>query len=73
MISELRSKESNVGRQLTDATTRKLIMLMLFILFTNPIFHLDTYQKWPDGHSYGLSLLSKIDRNKSGLMETVFD
>ena len=43
MISEQRSKESNVGRKLTDYTTRKVIIIVLFMLFTNDLFMVNTY------------------------------
>lgn len=43
MISEQRNKESNVGRQLTDYTTRKVIIIVLFMLFTNQVFMVSTY------------------------------
>lgn len=38
MIDEDRCKESHVGRQLSDFTARKVIMIILFMLFTNPFF-----------------------------------
>ena len=72
MLSEVSNKESNVGRKLTDATTKKLIMLVLFVLFTNPLFHLDTYMKWPDGHSYGMGLMQQLDPS-GPIMDTIFD
>lgn len=43
MISEQRSKESNVGRRLTDYTTRKVIIIVLFMLFTNDAFMVSSY------------------------------
>lgn len=45
MLSQGGSKESNVGKKLTDYTIRKVIIIVLFMLFTNPLFMVDTYIK----------------------------
>ena len=45
MISEQRKKESNVGKKLTDFTTRKVIIIVLFMLFTNPLKCVDKYSQ----------------------------
>ena len=36
-----------MGKKLTDFTIRKVIIIVLFMLFTNPLFMVDTYIKEP--------------------------
>ena len=43
-------QESNVGRQLSDLTVKRVIILILSIMISIPLFSLDTY--WPDYSSY---------------------
>lgn len=57
MISEQRNRESNVGKQLTDYTTRKVIIIVLFMLFTNPLFMVHTYITEPESLTYSIELL----------------
>lgn len=43
-------KESNAGKQLSDLTTKRVIILILSIMISIPIFSIDTY--WADFSSY---------------------
>ena len=43
ILIEEQRKESNVGKKLTDFTLRKVIFIVLLMLFTNPLFMVQTY------------------------------
>lgn len=43
-------QETNVGKQLSDLTTKRVIILILSIMISIPIFSIDTY--WSDDSSY---------------------
>ena len=73
MIAEQSSRESNVGKKLTDYTTRKVIVIVLVMLFTNPIFMVETYVKEPNSHAYALNLLFKLHKQGSKIGQEVFD
>ena len=59
IILEEQRKESNVGKMLTDFTLRKVIFIVLLMLFTNPLFMVQTYLSEPSSFVYGLDLLMK--------------
>ena len=65
MISEQRSKESNVGRRLTDYTTRKVICIVLFMLFTNDAFMVSSYITEPQSLSYPIELICDLDKRNA--------
>ena len=50
-------KESKVGKMLSEYTTRKVIILVLAMLFSTPTMAVDTYLTEPDSYEYGLSLI----------------
>lgn len=52
--------ESKVGKKLSEFTTRKVVILVLVMLFTSPVFSVSTYLEEPDSYNYGLDLLHKI-------------
>lgn len=58
MINE--DKESNVGKKLSEITTRKVVILVLVMLFTSPVFTVTTYLEEPDSYNYGLDLLNNV-------------
>ena len=60
------SKESHVGQQLSDLTTRRVITIVLIMMFSVPILSLDTYIEDPSFFQYGLQLISKFDKNSEG-------
>ena len=49
--------ESRVGRQLSEKTTRQVILVVLAMLFSVPLFTPTTYFDEPDSFDYGLSLI----------------
>lgn len=59
-------KESHVGRKLSDLTTRRVIVIVLIMMFSVPILSLDTYREDPNSFKYGLQLISAYSSNKLG-------
>jgi hypothetical protein len=53
-------KESVVGKKLLDQTTRRVIIMVLAMLFSVPLFSVGTYINEPSSYSYGLSLIKKL-------------
>jgi hypothetical protein len=49
--------ESKVGKKLSDITTRKVIILVLAMLFSSVAFKATTWMEEPDSFDYGLSLI----------------
>ena len=58
--------ESHVGRKLSDLTTRRVIVVVLIMMFSVPILSLDTYKEEPNSFSYGLQLISEFESAKGG-------
>jgi len=56
---EEKRKESNVGKKLTDFTLRKVIFIVLLMLFTNPLFTIQSYITDPDSLNFGLDIIKK--------------
>ena len=54
-----------MGKQLTDFTTRKVIMMVLIMLFTNPLFMVSTYITEPYSYSHGIDLIRMLDNHNS--------
>ena len=57
-------KESKVGKLLSEYTTRKVIILVLAMLFSTPAMAVDSYLESPDSYAYGLSLIRKFGPSK---------
>ena len=53
-------KESKVGKMLSEYTTRKVIILVLAMLFSTPAMAVDSYLEEPDSYAYGLSLIKEF-------------
>ena len=51
-------EESKVGKKLSDLTTRRVIILVLAMLFSVPLFSTNTYMEDPTSYDYGLSMLA---------------
>lgn len=49
--------ESKVGKKLSEITTRRVIVLVLIMLFSQPIFSVSTYMQEPNSYDYGLNLI----------------
>ena len=52
--------ESKVGKKLSEFTTRKVVILVLVMLFTSPIFSVSTYLEEPNSYNYGLDMIHII-------------
>lgn len=68
-------KESYVGKKLNDSTSKKVIILVLILIFSFPIFSPSTYIAEPDSFKTGLDILM-ILRNSNMTIEekrTLFD
>lgn len=66
-------EETNVGKQLSDLTTKRVIILILSIMISIPIFSIDTY--WADYSSFNSAtqnLIFLIGRNKNITSNTLF-
>lgn len=62
-------KESKVGKKLSDLTTRRVIILVLAMMFSVPLFTLTTYK--PENTSYELGL-TLVDKFTTNLTSTAF-
>jgi len=60
---DLIPEESRVGKKLTDLTQRRLIILVLAMLFSIPACSVTTYFTEPDSYSFGLKLLTNYNSN----------
>lgn len=54
-------QESHVGQKLSDLTTRRVIVIVLIMMFSIPILSLDTYRDTPNSFKYGLQLIARYD------------
>jgi len=43
LIDEELKKESNIGKKLSDFTMRKVIICVLLLVFSDPLFRVDSY------------------------------
>jgi len=53
-------KESVIGKQLLDYTTRRVIILVLAMLFSFPVFSVSTYMDDPTSYQFGLGLVHTL-------------
>ena len=58
--AQVDKKESKVGKRLSEATTRRVIILVLAMLFSVPLFTVTTYVEEPNSYNYGLSLIREL-------------
>lgn len=56
-------EESKVGKKLSDLTTKRLIIVVLVMLFSITIFDYTTYLTPPDANIFGLQLLASYPEN----------
>jgi hypothetical protein len=59
-------QESKVGQKLSDLTTRKVIVIVLVMMFSVPLFSLDTYQEDPNSYDYGLQMIALYNTSYLG-------
>jgi hypothetical protein len=50
-------EESKVGKKLSDLTTRRVIILVLAMIFSVPLFSTSTYMEEPTSFQYGLNMV----------------
>lgn len=58
--------ESKVGKKLSEITTKRVIVLVLIMLFSQPIFSVSTYMQDPNSYDYGLNLIQTLGPNTLG-------
>jgi len=66
-------KESKVGKLLSEYTTRKVILLVLAMLFSTPAMAVDSYLEEPDSYAYGLSLVKQFGPSKASGQQAFID
>lgn len=59
-------EESKVGKKLSDLTTKRLIIVVLAMLFSIPIFDTTTYIETPDCNIFGLNLIANFSNYSEG-------
>jgi len=57
LLAQDQVKESKVGKKLSDKTTKRVIVMVLVMLFSVPIFTVTEYVDTPTSFMYGLSLM----------------
>ena len=63
MLDLLEFKESRVSKQLSNLTTKRVIIIVLLLLFVMPLFSSDYFFDWPDPLDYSLSTLKNFTEN----------
>jgi len=66
-------KESKVGKKLSDYTTRKVIILVLAMLFSVPVLSVNQYLEEPEGYDYGLELIKALKVDNPGGIQAFDD
>lgn len=56
-------EESKVGKKLSDLTTRRVIMLVLAMMFSVPIFTISTYKEDNNSYKFGLEIIKEFANN----------
>ena len=59
-------QESKVGKKLSDMTTRRVVVLVLAMLFSVPGFTVSTYLTEPNSFDYGLKLIKELGPTTKG-------
>jgi hypothetical protein len=59
-------EESKVGKMLSDLTTRRVIILVLTMMFSVPLFTLNTYEEANTSYIFGLQLIYKFHDDQDG-------
>lgn len=59
-------EESVVGKKLSDLTTRKVILIVLAMLFSVPVLSVSTYIDTYSGYEFGLMLMSQYETGSDG-------
>ena len=68
------TEESNVGKKLSDLTTRRVLVLVILMLLAVPLFTINTYKKENAYFAYGLELVGNYSTNMTSIsFITLFD
>lgn len=62
-------EESKVGKKLSDLTTRRVILLVLAMLFSVPLFSTSTYLDPFNSYTFGLRMLAQYQAGTEGFNE----
>ena len=66
-------KESKVGKKLSDKLTQRVIILVLVMLFSVPLFTVTTYFDPPNSFDYGIDLIYTLGPNSLGGRSVIND
>ena len=67
-------EESRVGKKLSDLTTKRVIILVLAMMFSFPIFQLATYKEENNSFEFGLRFIELFQDDPSGIpFDTAFN
>ena len=71
MEKEKETKESRVGKKLSELTTKRVIILVLTLLLCVPLFSSDYYYEIDKGFTYDITNLASLYEN--GANSTVLE
>lgn len=60
------NKESKVGQKLGDLTTKKMIIIILAMLFSVPLFDVNSYINPPSSYEIGLDYIAAFPEGSTG-------
>ena len=67
-------EESKVGKRLSDLTTRRVIILVLAMMFSQPFFTLNQYLTEPKSFKFGLETIRHFsDDTSSAIYKETWD
>jgi hypothetical protein len=69
LAAKMAPEESKVGKKLSDLTTRRVIILVLAMLFSVPLFSTSTYLDPFNSYTFGLQMLAQYDTGSEGFNE----
>jgi hypothetical protein len=61
-------EESRVGKKLSDLTTRRVILLVLAMMFSVPAFTITTYKDENNSFVFGLELINAFTKDTAGFV-----
>ena len=59
--AEIEQKETRVGKRLNDSTQRRVIMMVLAMLFSVPILSISTYYQETDSFDFSMRYLDNFE------------
>lgn len=59
---EMMDKETNVGKKLSDLTTKRVVIIVLIIMFCTSIFNASTYIDQYSNYTYGVRTMYRVFR-----------